>query len=121
MIGKFFKLFAGHSHRKLLKKYAPIVAEINKKEVALQGLSDLELSQKSDELKQKVADGAELDSVLPDAFALVKNAARRLCGQEVEVLRELTDMECDKEEVGNMYRIRFADGFITDAFEDELE
>jgi preprotein translocase subunit SecA len=48
-------------------------------------LSDLELSQKSDELKQKVADGAELDSVLPDAFALVKNAARRLCGQEVEV------------------------------------
>lgn len=42
-------------------------------------------------------------------------------GQEVEVLRELTDMECDKEEVGNMYRIRFADGFITDAFEDELE
>lgn len=85
MIGKFFKLFAGHSHRKLLKKYAPIVAEINKKEVALQGLSDLELSQKSDELKQKVADGAELDSVLPDAFALVKNAARRLCGQEIEV------------------------------------
>ena len=41
-------------------------------------------------------------------------------GQKVDVLRELTDKECDKEEVGNMYRIMFRDGFITDAFEDEL-
>ena len=47
MIGKFFKLFAVHSHRKLLKKYVPIVSEINKKEIALQELSDLELFAKA--------------------------------------------------------------------------
>lgn len=42
-------------------------------------------------------------------------------GQEVKVIRELTDDECDKAEVGNMFRIRFNDGYETDAFEDELE
>ncbi len=39
---------------------------------------------------------------------------------EVKVLRELTEDECDIEDVGKMYHIRFADGFETDAFEDEL-
>ena len=41
-------------------------------------------------------------------------------GQEVEVIRSLTETECDIAEVGNMYKIRFADGMETDAFEDEL-
>lgn len=41
-------------------------------------------------------------------------------GQEVKVIRELTGEECDKTDVGNMYRIRFDDGYETDAFEDEL-
>lgn len=41
-------------------------------------------------------------------------------GQEVEIIRELTADECDKAEVGNMFRIRFDDGYETDAFEDEL-
>lgn len=41
-------------------------------------------------------------------------------GQHVDVLRELSDKECDREDVGKMYRIMFADGFITDAFEDEI-
>ena len=41
--------------------------------------------------------------------------------EEVEVIRELTDDECDKAEVGKMFRIRFDDGYETDAFEDELE
>ena len=41
-------------------------------------------------------------------------------GQEVEILRELTSDECDIEEVEKMYHVKFADGFETDAFEDEL-
>lgn len=41
-------------------------------------------------------------------------------GQEVKVIRELTDDECDKAEVGNMFRIRFEDGYETDAFKYEL-
>ena len=38
-------------------------------------------------------------------------------GQEVEILRELTENECDIEEVGRMYHIPFEDGLETDAFE----
>lgn len=41
-------------------------------------------------------------------------------GLEVEVIRELTDDECDKFEVGNMYRVKFDDGCEIDAFEDEI-
>lgn len=41
-------------------------------------------------------------------------------GEEVEVLRELTDKEAGLYDVGIMYKIRFADGYVTDAFEDEL-
>lgn len=41
-------------------------------------------------------------------------------GEKVFVIRELTPAECDVEDVGKMYKIRFADGFETDAFEDEL-
>ena len=42
-------------------------------------------------------------------------------GQEVKIIRILTEAECDIDEVGNMYRVRFNDGMETDAFEDELE
>ncbi len=41
-------------------------------------------------------------------------------GTEVEVIRPLTEDEADISDVGNMYKVRFADGFETDAFEDEL-
>lgn len=41
-------------------------------------------------------------------------------GQKVEVLRPLTDKEADLFETGPMYRVRFPDGFESDAFEDEL-
>ena len=42
-------------------------------------------------------------------------------GTDVEVIRPLTETECDIEDVGNMYKVRFSDGYEKDAFEDELE
>ena len=41
-------------------------------------------------------------------------------GTEVEIIRPLTEDEADIFDVGNMYRVRFEDGYETDAFEDEL-
>ena len=41
-------------------------------------------------------------------------------GTEVKVIRPLTEKECDIEDVGNMYKVRFYDGYECDAFEDEL-
>ncbi|MDR1595746.1 MAG: preprotein translocase subunit SecA [Puniceicoccales bacterium] len=85
MLGKIFRLFAGHTHRKFIKKCQPIVAKINEFDRSYVELSDGEVTAKSEELKQRVAGGAPLDGVLPEAFGLVKNVARRLCGTEIEV------------------------------------
>ena len=85
MIGKIFKLFAGHSHRKFVKQCRPLINAINRWENEFQKLSDQEALAKSEELKKRVQGGESLDSVLPEAFALVKNTARRLCGCEIEV------------------------------------
>ncbi len=41
-------------------------------------------------------------------------------GEKVEVIRPLTDKECDIEDVGNMYKVKFTDGYERDVFEDEL-
>lgn len=42
-------------------------------------------------------------------------------GQKCLILRQLTEAECDIEDVGPMWKIRFSDGVETDAFDDELE
>lgn len=41
-------------------------------------------------------------------------------GQEVQIIRELTEKEADIEDVGRMFRVRFPDGYVTDVFADEL-
>lgn len=41
-------------------------------------------------------------------------------GTEVEIIRPLTEKECDIADVGNMYKARFCDGYVSDVFEDEL-
>ena len=75
-----------------VKKVWPLVREINDFEAGLQKLSDDELRAKTAawkaelsqiEDKEQLAD--RLDEILPEAFAVVKNACRRLCGQEITV------------------------------------
>ena len=41
-------------------------------------------------------------------------------GTEVEIIRPLTEKECDITDVGNMYKAKFCDGYISNVFEDEL-
>src|SRR5690349_15196946 len=60
-----------------LKQYAQSVRDINALEPAIAALSDEALRAKTAELKQRVADGASLDDVLPDAFAVVREAGKR--------------------------------------------
>ena len=75
----------GRQYRKFIKKCAPVVARINDLEKELQSLSDDELKAKTTEFMQRYKDGESLDDLLPEAFAVVKNGARRLCGQTIEV------------------------------------
>ncbi len=80
MFLSILKLFAGSHHRKFLRKCAPLVKRINAHEAEYQKLSDDQLRAKTEEFKQRHAKGESLDALLPEAFAVVKNAARRLCG-----------------------------------------
>lgn len=94
MIGKIFKLFAGCHYKKFLKQCQPIVAKINAIEQKYQDLSDQGVKAKTAEFKNRLSAGENLDRLLPEAFAVVKNAARRLCGTKC--------MVCGHEVVWNM-------------------
>ena len=85
MFLSILKLFAGSHNRKFLRQCAPLVKRINALEVEYQTLTEEQLKAKTGELKARVARGEKLDDLLPEAFAVVKNAARRLCGTKAIV------------------------------------
>ncbi|HSH09350.1 MAG TPA: preprotein translocase subunit SecA, partial [Oceanipulchritudo sp.] len=84
MISKFFKRFSGSHYRRFLKKAQPLVVRINALEAEYQQLTDEQLQAKTDEFRQRYKAGEALDDLLPEAYAVVKNAARRLCGREIQ-------------------------------------
>ncbi|MBI5770595.1 MAG: preprotein translocase subunit SecA [Verrucomicrobia bacterium] len=89
MLSFILKHFSGRHYKKFLEKCRPIVARINELEQSYQSLTDEQLRAKTDEFRARIASAADkkaaLEAVLPEAFAAVKNAARRLCGRTVVV------------------------------------
>ena len=75
------KVFGTHSQREL-KRIAPIVDKIESLRPAMQALSDEELRGKTREFKNRLAEGATLDDLLPEAFAVVREAAKRVLDME---------------------------------------
>ncbi len=75
----------GTKHDRDIKKIQPVVDEINGVFEGLSGLSDEQLKAKTDEFRNRVNEGAELDEILPEAFAVVKETCRRLAGQSWDV------------------------------------
>src|SRR5271156_3872390 len=78
MIQWFFKKVLGTKNQRELKRVLPLVGQINRFEEQYQGLRDEDLVAKTAEFKERFAKGETLDSLLPEAFAVVKNACRRL-------------------------------------------
>jgi preprotein translocase subunit SecA len=76
ILNKFFD-----SNEKELKKIRPLVLKINSLEEKYEKLKDSDFIQKTQEFKKTIADGKFLDEVLPDAFALVREATKRTIGQ----------------------------------------
>ncbi|MGB6242891.1 MAG: preprotein translocase subunit SecA [Castellaniella sp.] len=74
------KKIIGSRNDRLLKQYRKQVAQINALEPALQALSDDELQAKTAEFRQRIADGKSLNSLLPEAFAVVREASKRVFG-----------------------------------------
>jgi len=74
------KAVFGSRNDRLLKQYRRQVASINALEPQIQKLTDEQLAAKTPELKQKLANGAQLDDILPEAFAVVREAGKRVLG-----------------------------------------
>src|SRR5579863_5592119 len=90
MIKYIFNKFIGTPGAREIKRLAPLVARVNEIEKGLQSVSDDALRQKTADWKaqfEKIDDldqvAKKLEEILPEAFAVVKNACRRLCGQEI--------------------------------------
>jgi preprotein translocase subunit SecA len=78
MIDTLLAKIFGTKHDREVKKLRPIVEAINSREPSLQQLSDAELAAKTSEFKQRLANGESLDSLLIDAYAVVREASRRV-------------------------------------------
>ena len=79
MINWFVKKVLGSKNQREVRKLLPLVARINALEQEYQGLMEEQLIAKTTQLKDRVQNkGETLDSILPEAFAVVKNACRRL-------------------------------------------
>jgi preprotein translocase subunit SecA len=86
MLSFLFKRFSGRHYRKFLESARPVVARINEIEITYQSLTDEQLRAKTEEFRARVKGGETLDQILPEAFAAVKNAARRMVGNTYTVI-----------------------------------
>jgi len=77
---KWFPRLFGSRNQRLLARYSRVVAVANQLESGLKALDDEALKAKTAEFRQRLAGGATLDSLLPEAFAVVREAARRTLG-----------------------------------------
>jgi preprotein translocase subunit SecA len=80
MILNFFTKVFGSSNDRTLKKLAPVVQRINDLEPEMKQLADTGMAGKTTEFKQRAANGEPLDDLLPEAFALVREASVRTLG-----------------------------------------
>ncbi|MGD8605583.1 MAG: hypothetical protein PVF49_13530, partial [Anaerolineales bacterium] len=79
------KIF-GTKHERDVKKMQPLVDEINEIYASLEKLSDEELVAKTPEFRERLANGETLEDILPEAFAVVKDACRRHLGERWDVV-----------------------------------
>ncbi len=80
MVTGLLKKIFGSRNDRLLKQYKRIVAQINALEQSMTSLDDAALQAKTAEFKSKLASGKSLDDILPEAFAVVREASKRVMG-----------------------------------------
>ena len=78
-MGVFKKIFKSYSEKEV-KRVMPIVEQINKLEPEMEKLTDKELTGKTEYLKKQLEEGKTLDDILPEAFAVVREASKRVLG-----------------------------------------
>jgi len=80
MIGNLFRKVFGSKNSRELKRMGKLVSQINAFEESVKSFSDEQLKAKTAEFRQRLSDGASLDSLLPEAFAVCREAGSRVMG-----------------------------------------
>ena len=80
MLGNFITNIFGSKNERELKRMTPLVEKINSLEPDFQALSEDQLRAKTDEFKERLSSGETLDDLLPEAFAVVREASVRTLG-----------------------------------------
>jgi preprotein translocase subunit SecA len=80
MLGTVIKKIVGTKNDREVKRYRKAVTQINQLEESFQKLSDDDLMAKTSEFRDRLSKGASLDSILPEAFAVVREGSRRVMG-----------------------------------------
>ncbi|PSJ18803.1 preprotein translocase subunit SecA [Nitrosomonas supralitoralis] len=78
MLGNLLKKIFGSRNDRMIKQYSQIVRAINEMESAIAELSDTELRAQTDKFKQRIQNGEELNDLLPEAFAVVRETGKRV-------------------------------------------
>src|ERR671912_2298572 len=78
MIGQLLAKVIGTQNEREIKRLRPAVAEINALEPQIQPLTDAQLREKTNEFRQRIAAGETVDDLLVEAFAVVREAGRRV-------------------------------------------
>jgi DNA-directed RNA polymerase subunit N (RpoN/RPB10) len=89
MFKNIINFIAGDYNQKQLNKLRPIVKQINEFSTEFDALSDVQIKGKTQEFKERLAKGETLDDILPEAFAVVKQACKRMLGSQIEVKGEM--------------------------------
>ena len=80
MLKKIVKIFGGDPNKRALDQFSQVVEEINRLEPEVENLSDDALRAKTGEFRTRLAQGETLDDILPEAFAVVREASKRTIG-----------------------------------------
>ncbi|HWQ84293.1 MAG TPA: hypothetical protein VN363_06990, partial [Anaerolineales bacterium] len=80
MLKRFVRIFGGNPNQRTIDKFTEIVDEINSLESATEALSREELTHKTAEFRARLTEGETLDDLLPEAFAVVREASKRTLG-----------------------------------------
>ena len=102
MLGSLAKSLFGDSNDRVVKKFVPMVSAVNELEERVAQMSDEDFPATTVAFKDRLANGESLDSLMPEAFALVREAAKRTLGQRHFDVQLMGGMALHKGQIAEM-------------------
>ncbi|WP_133408109.1 preprotein translocase subunit SecA [Parashewanella tropica] len=102
MFGKLLTKIFGSRNERTLKSLGKVVTQINAMEADFEKLSDNELAEKTNEFRKRIEDGETLDSITPEAFAVVREASKRVFEMRHFDVQLLGGMVLDSNRIAEM-------------------